>query len=67
MSDPVFVAAAYAIVLGALGAYAVTIGRRVRAARRTTQILEQERSRARPADRSEAASDIDRPPMEARP
>lgn len=47
MSDPLFVAASYAIVLGGLIAYAVSIARRTRAARRTAHILEQERDRAR--------------------
>lgn len=35
MTDVAFVAAAYLVVLGGLGAYAVTIARRIRSARRT--------------------------------
>ena len=45
MSDAVFVAAAYAIVLGGLALYVASIARRVRAARRTAQALERERAR----------------------
>ncbi len=45
MSDAVFVAAAYAIVLGGLALYVASIVRRVRAARRTAEALERERAR----------------------
>ena len=53
MSDPWSVAAAYAIVLGGLVLYVLSIARRVRAARRTAQALD----RARAQDRSGGASD----------
>lgn len=53
MSDPGFVAAAYAIVLGGLVLYVASLARRVRAARRTAQALHRERER----DRSDAASE----------
>lgn len=53
MSDLGSVAAAYAIVLGALVAYVALIGRRIRAARRTALALD----RARARDRSDGASD----------
>lgn len=45
MSDPAFVASAYAIVLGGLVLYAISIAGRLRAARRTAQALELERRR----------------------
>ena len=47
MSDPGSVAAAYAIVLGGLALYVVSIVRRLQAARRTAQALERERARDR--------------------
>jgi hypothetical protein len=47
MSDPVFVAAAYTIVLGGLTLYAASLVRRLRAARRTAEALERERARDR--------------------
>jgi hypothetical protein len=53
MSDPGFVAAAYAIVLGGLVLYVLSIARRVRAARQTAQALD----RAREQDPSEDASE----------
>ena len=46
MSDPAFVAASYAIVLGGLAAYAASIARRTRTAHRTAQVLEREREQA---------------------
>ena len=45
MSDPVSVAAAYAIVLGGLTLYVASIVRRLRAAHRTAEALERERAR----------------------
>ena len=45
MSDPVFVAAAYAIVLGGLTLYVASMLRRLRTARRTAEALERERAR----------------------
>ena len=45
MSDPGSVAAAYAIVLGGLALYVVSIVRRLQAARRTAEALERERPR----------------------
>ena len=45
MSDPVFVAAAYAIVLGGLALYVASMLRRLRAARRIAEALERERAR----------------------
>lgn len=53
MSDPAFVAASYAIVLGALSAYAASIARRTRAARRTAQSLERERGPVLPEEAGE--------------
>ena len=49
MSDPGFVIAAYAIVLGGLGIYAAMLGRRARTARQVAQLLEHERDRVEPA------------------
>lgn len=43
MTDPLFVAAAYAIVLGGLLLYVGSLARRVRAARRIASALETER------------------------
>ena len=45
MSDPVSVAAAYAIVLGGLVLYVASIVRRLRAARSTAEVLGRERER----------------------
>ena len=45
MSDPAFVAAAYIVVLGGLAGYALSIGRRLRSAGRTTLAIEQMRRR----------------------
>ena len=42
MNDPWFVAAAYAIVLGGLSLYVISIARRVREARRTAQAYDRE-------------------------
>jgi hypothetical protein len=61
MSDPGFVAAAYAIVLGGLGLYVLSIARRVRVARRTAQALDQARERNASEDASES------PPLMPRP
>ena len=47
MTDPVSVAAAYAIVLGGLAIYVASIVRRTRAARRTAAALERERAHDR--------------------
>lgn len=47
MSDPAFVAAAYAVVLGGLAAYVITIGRRSNSGRRTADALERHRMRDR--------------------
>ena len=55
MSDPVSVAAAYAIVLGGLMLYVASIVRRLRAARRTAEALERERARDR---RGKAAATV---------
>lgn len=46
MTDPGFVAASYAIVLGGLALYVSSVVRRIRTARRTVQMLERERDRA---------------------
>ncbi|MES2210007.1 MAG: hypothetical protein V4515_07445 [Chloroflexota bacterium] len=43
MSDPVFVAASYAVVLGGLGTYSALLGRRLRAAQRIKRELERQR------------------------
>lgn len=45
MSDPAFVGSAYAIVLGGLVLYVVSIVRRLRAAVRTARALDLERRR----------------------
>ncbi len=45
MTDPGFVAASYAIVLGGVAIYAASVVRRLRGARRTTEMLEHERKR----------------------
>lgn len=45
MSDPGSVAASYAIVLGGLVLYVASIARRLRAARRTAEVLNRERER----------------------
>lgn len=45
MTDPGSVAAAYAIVAGGLLLYVASIGRRVQAARRTSEALQRERER----------------------
>lgn len=45
MSDPGFVAGAYAIALGGLALYVGSLVRRTRAARLTTQAIERERAR----------------------
>lgn len=58
MSDPAFVAASYAIVLGGLVAYAASIARRNRTARRTAQALERERERALPGTAGEPAGTV---------
>lgn len=58
MSDPLFVAASYAIVLGGLIAYAVSVARRTRAARRTAQSLERERERALPGKAGEPGGTV---------
>lgn len=58
MSDPAFVAASYAIVLGGLAAYAASIARRTRAARRMAQSIERERERGLPAKAGEAAGTV---------
>lgn len=66
MSDPWFVAAAYAIVLGGLSLYVVSIARRVRAARRTAEALERARERALAGVPSEATATVAGQPSEAR-
>lgn len=66
MSDPGFVAAAYAIVLGGLSLYAVSIARRVRAARRTAEALERARERALAGVPGEAPPVLPGQPSEAR-
>jgi hypothetical protein len=64
MSDLGSVAAAYSIVLGGLVAYVALIARRVRAARRTAQVLD----RARAQDSSDGASDsVALPPRPSEP
>lgn len=45
MTDPGSVVAAYAIVLGGLLLFRVSIDRRIRSARRTSQALQRERER----------------------
>lgn len=62
MSDPAFVAAAYAIVIGGLSLYVISTTRRVRAARRATEALERARERALPGvPRDQAARPASRP------
>lgn len=55
MTDPAFVVSAYAIVLGGLVLYVISVARRLRTARRTAQALEHGR-RSGEAPGSEAAS-----------
>lgn len=66
MSDPAFVVAAYAIVLGGLSAYIVSITRRVRAARRTAEALQRAREHALPSVPGEAQATLVSKPSEAR-
>ena len=49
MTDAPFVVGAYAIVIMGLAGYAVTLGRRLAAARRIVGAVEGERGRDRPA------------------
>ena len=58
MSDPAFVAASYAIVLGGLAAYAASVARRTHAARRTARSLERELERALPGKADEPAGKV---------
>ena len=44
MTDPAFVLAAYTVVLGALGGYVVTLGRRGRSARRLLDAVARQRA-----------------------
>lgn len=60
MTDPTFVIAAYAIVLGGLAMYAVSIARRLAGARHTAEALERERRRA-VTDTSSEAPVLDAP------
>lgn len=55
MSDPAFIASAYAIVLGGLALYVTSLLRRLRAARRTADAL----GRERPRHRGDSASATD--------
>lgn len=64
MSNPEFVVAAYAIVLGGLAGYVVSIARRVRAARRTTDMLVRERERTLPDEAGESAATTTGQPSE---
>ena len=66
MSNPEFVAAAYAIVLGGLAGYVASVARRVGAARRTAGILERERERALPDEAGEPAATTTGQPSEVR-
>jgi len=45
MTDPASVAAAYAVVLGGIALYAVSIARRLAAARRAAEALDRARAR----------------------
>ena len=58
MSDPGFVAASYAIALGGLIAYAGSVARRARSARRTAQLLERERERILPQHAVEPSATV---------
>lgn len=64
MSNPEFVVAAYAVVLGGLAGYVVSIARRVRAARRTTGMLEREGKRVLPDEAGEPAETTTGQPSE---
>ena len=64
MSNPEFVVAAYAIVLGGLAGYVASIARRVRAARRTAGMLECEGERALPDEAGEPAATTTGQPSE---
>ena len=66
MSDPVFVAAAYAIVLGGLFLYVISIARRVQSVRRTAAALERARERALPGVPGEVPATLAGQPSEAR-
>ena len=66
MSDPAFIAAAYAIVLGGLSLYILSIARRVRSVRRTTAALERARERAKSDVPGEAPATLASQPSEAR-
>jgi hypothetical protein len=60
MTDPAFVLGAYAIVLGGLSIYAISIARRLLSARRTAEALERERQRTIPGAAIEAAGWVTR-------
>lgn len=66
MTDPAFVAAAYAIVLGGLSLYVTSIARRVRSARGTAEALARARKRALPSAATEAPAAPAGQPSEAR-
>lgn len=66
MTDPGFVAAAYAVVIGGLLLYVLSLARRVRAARRTADALNRQRARDQPAA-GPASGPLERGPTEAPP
>lgn len=64
MSDAGFVAAAYAIVLGGLAGYVLTIARRRRAALRMADAIGRERDRAAVGAAAEQTAGLSTPPAE---
>lgn len=66
MSDPAFVAAAYAVVMGGLSLYTLSVARRVRAARRTLDAVERARDRPLPDLPGEPATPLAGHSSEAR-
>lgn len=67
MSDPLFVGAAYATVLGGLTIYVGSVARRLREARRTATALEREREGSLPAASEGAEETTATPPREPVP
>ena len=67
MSDPLFVGAAYATVLGGLAMYVGSVARRLREARRTATALEREREGSLPGASKGAEEMTVTPPREPVP
>ena len=58
MTDAGFVLAAYAVVLGVLGGYVVTLGRRTRSARRLLGTIERQRATLQGDQRANANAGV---------